>query len=101
MPRPYILSDRETEILIQIASDLTISQIAASLFLSERTIISHREHIRHRLNVRNTPSAIIMAHQLQIINIDNIRLPLADPSTPLPRHHPHRLQNGSTRFLGQ
>ena len=45
------LSDREMHIFFLLGSDLGNSQIAHSLNLSVKTIESHRENIKHKLNL--------------------------------------------------
>jgi two-component system response regulator NreC len=47
------LTDRETEILRLVALGHTNAEIAEMLFLSVRTIDSHRAHIQHKLECRN------------------------------------------------
>jgi two-component system response regulator NreC len=49
--RPDGLSPRELEVLRLIALGHTNSEIAASLFLSVRTVESHRAHIQHKVGV--------------------------------------------------
>lgn len=55
LPRPSIgiekLSDREIHIFFLLGSGLGNSQIAQSLNLSVKTIESHREHIKHKLDL--------------------------------------------------
>ena len=51
-PRP-LLTPREQEVAVLIADGLTNSQIAAELVISERTVDTHAEHIRAKLDVRS------------------------------------------------
>ncbi|HXH19094.1 MAG TPA: LuxR C-terminal-related transcriptional regulator [Chitinophagales bacterium] len=48
------LTVRETEILRLIASGCTGRQIAGKLFISERTVDTHRTHIRNKTRCHNT-----------------------------------------------
>lgn len=47
----HTLSDRETEILKLVALGYTNGEIAAELFLSVRTVESHRSHLQRKLGV--------------------------------------------------
>ncbi len=47
------LTKREKEILRMIASGSTGRQIAEKLFISERTVDTHRTHIRNKTRCRN------------------------------------------------
>ncbi len=49
--RPDGLSPREVEVLRLIALGHTNTEIAGSLFLSVRTVESHRSHIQHKLGL--------------------------------------------------
>jgi non-specific serine/threonine protein kinase len=48
----YLLTPREHEVAVLITEGLTNGQIAAELVLSERTVDTHAEHIRSKLDVR-------------------------------------------------
>ncbi len=48
------LTDREMEVFELIGQGLTIRQIAAKLQLSPKTIETHREHIKEKLDLKNT-----------------------------------------------
>ena len=47
------LSDRELEVLRMIALGLTNAEIGERLYVSVRTVETHRSHIHEKLNVRN------------------------------------------------
>jgi DNA-binding NarL/FixJ family response regulator len=49
-----VLSSREREVLQLIAEGLTAKEIAARLFLSIKTIETHRRNIMQKLNMRST-----------------------------------------------
>ena len=57
LPKSH-LSEREKEILKLCASGLTASQIADKLFISKRTVESHKEHIFNKLGFNSTSELI-------------------------------------------
>jgi two-component system response regulator NreC len=57
-PAPDSLSNREVEVLRLIAQGHTNSEIAAQLFLSVRTVESHRAHIQRKTG-RTTRAALV------------------------------------------
>ncbi len=61
------LTQREQEILKLIAAEYTSHEIAARLFLSHRTIESHRLNLLLKLGVRNTAGLVRKAIQLNIL----------------------------------
>ena len=52
------LTSRESEILQYIASGLTNAEIARKLFLSVRTVNTHRTNLMHKLDVHNTAGLV-------------------------------------------
>ncbi len=48
------LSKREREVIRLIALEMTTQEIADKLFISTRTVDSHRQHILEKISVRNT-----------------------------------------------
>jgi DNA-binding NarL/FixJ family response regulator len=60
------LSDRELEVFQQIGRGLTTRQIAEKLHLSPKTIETHREHIKTKLNVSNNNQLVRYAAQWMI-----------------------------------
>ena len=61
------LSDRESEGLHFVAQGKTTKEIAAILFVSTRTVESHRVNMMKKLEVQNTAELIRKATQLQLI----------------------------------
>jgi len=51
-PPHETLSDREYQVLLMIASGKTITQIAKELFLSVKTVSSHRSHILEKMEMK-------------------------------------------------
>lgn len=55
------LSRREQEILILIADGLTSKEIADALFISIRTVDTHRANLMQKLNIKNTAGLVRFA----------------------------------------
>lgn len=62
------LTEREIEILRFISEGLSNKEIANNLFLSTRTIDTHRYNLMHKLNVKNTAQLVSLAYKLKLIN---------------------------------
>jgi DNA-binding NarL/FixJ family response regulator len=61
------LSPRESEILSHISSGLTTKEIAEKLFVSTRTVETHRVNMMKKLNVKNSAELIRKASELEIL----------------------------------
>jgi DNA-binding NarL/FixJ family response regulator len=57
------LTDRELEIFRMIGAGKTVKEIAELLFLSTKTVESHREHIKDKLNLRTSAELLRFAIQ--------------------------------------
>ena len=62
------LTRRENEILTCIAEELTNSEIAEKLFISKKTVESHRKNLLQKFGVRNTAGLIKEAFTKGILN---------------------------------
>ncbi|MEL1241506.1 response regulator transcription factor [Flavobacterium flavipallidum] len=62
-----ILSNKENEVLGLIAKGLTTKEIAAKLFVSSRTIETHRANILKKLEVKNTAELIKKAAKMNLV----------------------------------
>ncbi len=62
------LTKRELEILRHIAQGLTNTQIAEKLFLSVRTVNTHRNNLMQKLNIHETASLVMYAVQNGIVS---------------------------------
>lgn len=62
-----ILSNKETEVLGLISKGLTTKEIAEKLFVSSRTIETHRANILKKLEVKNTAELIKKAAKINLI----------------------------------
>ncbi len=63
----FALTDREIEVLEQLASGLSYTKIAANIFLSPRTVRKHIENIYRKLQVHSKLEAIEKAKRNHII----------------------------------
>ncbi|MBS2098067.1 response regulator transcription factor [Carboxylicivirga linearis] len=61
------ISKREKEVLKLVAQGLTTKEIADQLFVSKRTIETHRSNILKKLDVQNTAELITKATQLGLL----------------------------------
>lgn len=62
-----LLSNKENEVIQLIAKGLTTKEIASKLFVSTRTIETHRANILKKLEVKNTAALIKKATEKKII----------------------------------
>lgn len=62
-----VLSNKETEVLELISKGLTTKEIAAKLFVSSRTIETHRTNILKKFEVKNTAELIKKATEINLI----------------------------------
>lgn len=60
---PYQLSDREFQILTLISHGLSNAEIAENLFISNRTVAKHIEHIFEKIGINNRTLLAIFATQ--------------------------------------
>ncbi|MEI7504036.1 MAG: LuxR C-terminal-related transcriptional regulator, partial [Paludibacter sp.] len=56
-----LLTDRELEVLKLICYGLTTDEIAQKLFISPKTVKSHRSNLLEKTTCKNTPEMIIFA----------------------------------------
>ena len=62
------LSDRELEVLSLIALGLTNAEIAERLYVSVRTVETHRAHIHQKLNVRSRAELVRLARDAGLLD---------------------------------
>lgn len=62
-----ILSKKETEVLVLISKGFTTKEIASKLFVSSRTIETHRTNILKKFEVKNTAELIKKATEINLI----------------------------------
>jgi two-component system nitrate/nitrite response regulator NarL len=61
------LTDREVEIIRMIEKDMTTREIAETLFISERTVETHRKNILHKTNTQTVVGLLKYAYERKII----------------------------------
>ena len=64
------LSDRELEVLRMMALGLTNTEISQRLYVSVRTVETHRSHIHQKLNVRNRAELVRRAKEAGLLDVD-------------------------------
>jgi DNA-binding NarL/FixJ family response regulator len=62
------LTEREIEIIKQIANGLSSNEIAEQLFISPRTVETHRNNIIKKLGVNNVAGVVRFAFQHQLVS---------------------------------
>ena len=61
------LTKRELEILKMIALEMTNDEIANGLFISKRTVDTHRQNLLNKLHVKNTAGLIKAAYAFDLV----------------------------------
>lgn len=63
------ITSREKEVLRLICEEYTTTEMAEKLFVSDRTIETHRKSLLEKLNAKNTAGLIVKALKFQVIDI--------------------------------
>ncbi len=64
------LSDREWEVFVELGNGLSTEEIASKLFLSAKTIESHRINIKRKLDISSKDKLVSIASKIQVDQID-------------------------------
>jgi len=73
-PAPPVeeLTPRELEVLRAMAQGLSNREIAAKLFISEKTVKTHVSNILHKLNVSDRTQAVIYALKHKLVELEEL-----------------------------
>ena len=66
------LTKREQEVLELIAQELSTQEIATQLFISKRTVESHRKHLMEKFNAKNTAGLLLKALKWKFLDVEDI-----------------------------
>lgn len=61
------LTKREIEILRLIAMELSTEEIAEKLFISKKTVDTHRQNLRYKLDAKNTVALVKAAYKMNLL----------------------------------
>ena len=67
-PELELLTDREREVLVQIARGLSNQEIADTLFISMPTVKTHVAHILAKINARDRVQAVVFAYDNDLVD---------------------------------
>ncbi|WP_179953715.1 response regulator [Lentzea guizhouensis] len=65
--RPPELTDREYEVLVQLAKGASNAEIAAALYLGETTVKTHVSRVLSKLGLRDRTHAVVFAYEQGIV----------------------------------
>jgi DNA-binding NarL/FixJ family response regulator len=69
-PAEPVISAREEEVLQLVANGLSLPEVAAELFISQKTVKNHLASIYQKLDARDRTQAVLRAVRMGIIRLD-------------------------------
>ena len=69
---PEQLSTREREVLVLAAKVLSSKEVAAKLFISERTVQTHLASIYDKLGSKNKTEALLLALKYGVVTLEEL-----------------------------
>jgi len=70
----HTMTAREREVLQLIAEGKSMKEIGAILFVSEKTVATHKQHIMEKLGVHTVPDLVKIAIREGLIHLDGVTL---------------------------
>ena len=68
-----VLTEREIDVLRQVALGLSNKEIADRLFISTNTVITHRKNITEKLGIKTIPGLTVYAIMNNVIQTDEVK----------------------------